>query len=407
MMIRRIGTMSGTALGWLLILCLLPLSSVLGSVATVLALLSTVLLAPFVWTRAGADAARRQPALLVFIAVVLVLAASFTITAQVPADTRYAANFLSLPLAVVVFLAARRAPMPGAILTLAILCFAGALAAAMVAGYDVAVMHKVRFLGYYMGPNVLARIALLMGFFGLIGVFASRSRWRYLLYLGPVAGLLATYLSGTRGALVIFPVLAVIYGVFLFSDRAERNWAHVLCSLAVLAFAVFTLTSDRMASIGLIAGNLAVSGDSGDASTAIRFALLSGAWELFQQAPLLGHGWASFARLATPVIGEDIVGGALNWNFQFHNDAANFAVAAGVVGLACLLALIAAPVAGVLRTPRDGLFRLRLYCCLSLGAWALISGLTDLTFGYDLPTTLYAFLTAIVLGAFVERPAVT
>ena len=32
----------------------------------------------------------------------------------------------------------------------------------------------------------------------------------------------------------------------------------------------------------------------------------------------------------------------------------------------------------------------------------LIFGLTDMTFGYDLPTTLHAVLTAIVLGAFRE-----
>jgi O-antigen ligase len=394
----------GTILGWLLILALLPLSAVVGSVATIIAIVATLLLAPFVWSREGLDAALRQPALVIFVVVTLVLTATFAVTAQQPADVRYAANFLSLPLAVVVFLAARRASATHIVTTLAVLSLAGALAAALIAVHDVFVLHKVRFLGHYMGPNVLARIALLMGFVGLGGVFVTRSRWRYLLYLGPVAGLLATYLSGTRGALVIFPVLAVIYGVFLFTDRAERNRTHALCSVAVLAFALFTLTSDRMASIALIAGNLAMSGDSGDASTAIRFALLSGARDLFQQAPLLGHGWASFARLATPILGEDIVGGALNWNFQFHNDLANFAVAAGLVGVLSLLALIAAPVLGVFRTPRDSRFRLRLYCCLSLSAWALVSGLTDLTFGYDLPTTLYAFLTAIVLGAVRDAP---
>lgn len=393
----------GTALGWALVLFLLPLSSAIGSIATVLALLSAALLAPFVWAAEGVAAARRQPALVLFAAVFVVLAACFAITAQSPIDIRYAANFLSLPLAVIVFLAARRVETPHAILTLAILCLAGALVAAVVSVYDVAVMHKIRFLGHYMGPNVLARIALLMGFFGLIGVFMTRSPWRYLLYLGPVAGLLTTYLSGTRGALLIFPVLAVIYGGFLFTSRAERNWTHALCSIAVLAFAVLTLTSDRMASIALIAGNLAASGESGDASTAIRFALLSGAWELFQGSPLIGYGWAAFPRVATPVLGEALAGGVQNWNFQFHNDAANLGVAAGIVGLLCLAALIVAPLAGVWRTPRDGLFRLRLYCCVTLSAWALVSGLTDLTFGYDLPTTLYAFLTAIVLGAFRER----
>jgi hypothetical protein len=44
----------------------------------------------------------------------------------------------------------------------------------------------------------------------------------------------------------------------------------------------------------------------------------------------------------------------------------------------------------------------RLYCALVLSVSFFIFGLTDMTFGYDLPTTLHAFLTAIVLGAFRE-----
>ena len=36
------------------------------------------------------------------------------------------------------------------------------------------------------------------------------------------------------------------------------------------------------------------------------------------------------------------------------------------------------------------------------GASLFVFGLTDMTLGYDLPTTLYAFMTALVLGAFRE-----
>jgi hypothetical protein len=52
--------------------------------------------------------------------------------------------------------------------------------------------------------------------------------------------------------------------------------------------------------------------------------------------------------------------------------------------------------------PRDRFANLRLYCALILSASLFIFGLTDMTLGYDLPTTLHAFLTAIVLGAFRE-----
>ncbi|HQZ11903.1 MAG TPA: O-antigen ligase family protein [Devosia sp.] len=398
-MIHMTRTTIATTLGWFLVLMLLPLSAAIGSGASIVAMLAALLFAPFVLNREAASAIWQQPAMVIFIAAPLVLAAAFAVTAQAPADVRYAANFLSLPLAAIVYLVARRVNLPNVTMTLAILCLAGALVAAIISVYDVFVLHKVRFIGHYMGPNVLARLALLMGFIGMIGIFVTRSRWRYMLYLGPFAALLTIYLSGTRGALVIFPALAAIYGVFLVTDRTERNPVHALLCAAVLAFALFTLTSDRMASIGWIAGNLAAGADSGDNATSVRLAFLSGAWELFQGAPLLGFGWANFARVAIPVVGVELIGSPDNWIFQFHNDLANFAVAAGIVGIALLAALVLAPLLGVWRMPRDGAFRLRLYCCLTLSAWVGISGLTDLTLGYDLPTTLYAFLTAIVLGA--------
>ena len=63
------------------------------------------------------------------------------------------------------------------------------------------------------------------------------------------------------------------------------------------------------------------------------------------------------------------------------------------------------PRSRALATPRDGLFRARLYLCAMLGVSYFVFGLTDLTLGYDLPTTLYAFMTAIALATLREdRP---
>jgi len=87
---------------------------------------------------------------------------------------------------------------------------------------------------------------------------------------------------------------------------------------------------------------------------------------------------------------------------MYHNDFSNASVAAGVVGIIAWLATLIAPVVGVLAMPTDRFAPLRLYCALLLSLSFFIFGLTDMTFGYDLPTTLHAFLTAIVLGAFRE-----
>ena len=115
-------------------------------------------------------------------------------------------------------------------------------------------------------------------------------------------------------------------------------------------------------------------------------------WHAFLQHPMIGWGWARLSEAALPTVLS-----------MYHNDFFNMAVAAGVVGIFSWLMVLAAPLIGVALMPKDRFSTLRLYCALILSVSFFIFGLTDLTFGYDLPTTLYAFMTAVVLGAFREK----
>jgi O-antigen ligase len=135
-------------------------------------------------------------------------------------------------------------------------------------------------------------------------------------------------------------------------------------------------------------GNTAVAQDY---ATIQRLQMWQAGWSALLRAPLIGHGWAHLSDAAKPYVLS-----------MYHNDFFNSAVAAGVVGIVAWLATLLAPVAGVMVMPRDRFSNLRLYCALLLSLSFFIFGLTDMTFGYDLPTTLHAFLTAIVLGAFRE-----
>lgn len=396
----RAASIAGTTLAWGVAIFLILLAGVVGSIGSVGAALCAILLLPFVWSRDGVAALRAAPAIQIFALVFVALAACFVLSARAPADVRYVGNFIALPLAIPVFLAARRATSDHIVLSVSILCLAGALVTLIVAGNDVFGRHLVRATGYYMGPNLIARLALLFGFLSLAGLFVTRWRWRFLLYLGPAAGLVVTYFSGTRGALIIAPPLALMVCLFLVIGRRERRHAAIFAVLTIVALAIMTFASDRMSGIGVIAEGVIQGDASSDMSTNMRLAMIHSAFELFPGSPIFGYGWASFSRTTYPILIKVFGMAQEDPNFQLHNDIANFMLAAGGIGLVCLVALFVAPIVGALRSPRDTLFSVRLYCCLQLSAWAAVSGLTDLTFGYDLPTTLYAFLTAIVLGSF-------
>ena len=161
------------------------------------------------------------------------------------------------------------------------------------------------------------------------------------------------------------------------------------CSRRTLPNALLTAVS----SIGDVFGGTA----SADVATYERQILLAAGWTSFLSSPWIGYGWANLSYAAAAADPAHL-GQLAGQVFMFHNDALDFAVAAGVFGIAVYLALLAAPIVGALAAPRDSLRTVRVYGALVLSISFFVFGLTDMTLGYDVTTTLYAFLTALLLG---------
>lgn len=404
----RVVPIIATAFIWSVLLLLFPLTPALGSAATVLALLLTLLAVPLAVLRGTWRPLRHQPAMLAFGGAFIALGICFVATADAPNDPIYILNFLSLPLAVVFYLVLRQYPPRfDAQPTLVWLCLAACAVAALVAVNDVVFRGEELVSGFNMGPHVVARIALVFAFAALTLVLSSTSRWRFLAYAGVPLALVVLYLSGTRGALVAIAPMVLVYAAFLYARREDRLQVWFLAAFSAVMLVVLLFASDRLGAVLQMVVEMVSGGGSGSDSAGERLARVAAAWQLFWQSPLIGHGWASFAELAYPILGDRVEGGPTDRYFQFHNDLANFAVSAGIVGVLCWVAILAAPIIGALATPRDGLFRARLYLCIQLSVAYFVFGLTDLTLGYDLQTTLYAFLTAFTLVALRDPPAAT
>lgn len=357
-------------------------------ITLVVLLIASLFILPANWSTL-----QQQPAVLIFIAAFVSLTICFAATAQQPGDMLFSTNFLGLLLAPVIYLLALRRPGGRTIAILAALLAAGAVVGALVGSYDVFIQHKERAIGWGAGGNLMARAVVPLGFMGLAGVLALRSRWRWLLLIGTAASLYALYLTGTRGVFVAVPVLGLLFVWALMRQlQASRIWYVAGVAVLVLATMGVGIVSPRFLGLGSVIeqlmGNTAVAQDY---ATIQRLQMWQAGWGALLRSPLIGFGWAHLSDAAKPYVLS-----------MYHNDFFNSAVAAGIVGIVAWLATMLAPIVGVLAMPRDRFAGTRLYCALLLSLSFFIFGLTDMTFGYDLPTTLHAFLTAIVLGAFRE-----
>ncbi|MGN6683839.1 MAG: O-antigen ligase family protein [Devosia sp.] len=390
----------GAAMGlaWFAAAVLFVLSPAIGSIASILAVLALLLLSPMAFLRGSWTTLRAQPAMLLFLAAFVSLLVCFIATAREFGDTLFSTNFLALLLAPVAYLLALRRPGARTIAIIATLCAVGAVVGALTGSYDVFIQHKERAVGWGSGGNLMARTVVLLGFVGLAGTIALRSPWRWLLVLGAAASLFALYLTSTRGVFVAVPVLGLLFVWALLREmRAGRLW--YLAGLAVLVVAVgaVAVMSPRFLAVASLLEQVVLDPSAiPDPSTTERLAMWQAGWSALLRAPLIGHGWAHLSEAALPYVLS-----------MYHNDFFNAAVAAGVVGIVAWLATLLAPVVGVLAMPADRYSNLRLYGALLLSVGFFIFGLTDMTFGYDLPTTLHAVLTAILLGAFREPDEVS
>ena len=385
-----------TTLAWFAAFALFVLSPAIGSISSIIAVVLMLLLTPTIFLRGSWTSLKAQPANLLFVVAFALLTICFALTQQQPSDVLLAADFLALLLVPVVYLLAVRRPGARTIAILAALLALGAFVGALTASYDVFVQHFERAIGWGSGGNLMARSVVPLGFMALSGVFAVRSRWRWLYLLGPAFGLYALVLTQTRGVFVAAPILALIFVWALMRElRAPRAWYLAGVVFVVAAIGAAAVASPRFLAVSAVweqiqNGQARIS----DYGTLQRIQMWGVGWGAFLKRPLFGWGWAHLHDAALPY--------ELS---MYHNDFFNIAVAAGVVGIACWLAVLAAPLIGVALMPKDRFATLRLYCVLILSVSFFIFGLTDLTFGYDLPTTLYAFMTAVVLGAFREKDA--
>jgi O-antigen ligase len=219
-----------------------------------------------------------------------------------------------------------------------------------------------------------------------------------------VLGLIAVFATGSRGALVGFPVL-VIVAAFLLLPR--KRIALLVAGGIGAAFIAITLIGDllgaRSSSLFDLMSRIAGGETIGDDSVRFRMIVYRAGISAFADAPIFGHGWTRLMSSIVPYLSPaDLVQAKLP---HLHNDALNFGVLSGVFGIAVYVMLLALPPLCCLFTPRDSQFRPRLYGCWLLSISYFVLGLPDTMLSFELHTALYVALTAILLNYCRDVPA--
>ncbi|NGP16851.1 O-antigen ligase family protein [Devosia aurantiaca] len=372
----------------------LVLSTPLPEVANIIGLvLMVVALIALFFDRRAREIARQPHFLAIYGAGLLLLLAlipTATSAEHIAAILILAPLWLAGPYAGLITGAPRQLLSP---LGIGVLALIGTTASTLIAGYDVFVLQMPRGGFSVNNPIHLADLAVSLGFLSLLGLF-SRSRWRFIVLLGPVLALATVLLSASRGPLLAFCVLAAVSVVF-YVAAIWRPRKAIALGLG-LAFACLVLAapfvsvdlSGRKFQLADIAQQV-LTGSTEDGSTSERLFMLQTAWGAFQASPVYGFGMIDYPSKAAPFGPSD---NPFRPSQHLHNDIADFAVIAGSLGLLSYALIILAPLIGGLRTRRaDALF-----IGLMATAGYFTMGLTNAMIGILTQTMLFGLMLALI-----------
>jgi O-antigen ligase len=271
-------------------------------------------------------------------------------------------------------------------------------------------MPAIRYLNYNrptgpdIGPIVLSNGLLALGFLSLGTLLLREDKRAWWFLLVPLAAIGASVITGSRGPLVAVPFAVVVAALFIWHHRlagsAGSGWLGLGGLIVAGALGGAILLRSRAGSSLHIVETIVGGGSVTDDSTRQRLELYDAGSKAFVESPWIGHGWGNIMDSVRPFLPGDTYVADLP---QQHNDVLNFAVGAGVVGVLCYLAIITAPIIGAIRSPRDRFRTFRLFATTMLVIIYIGGGLTDLMFGFEYHTYLFAMLTAIIIG-FCREP---
>lgn len=279
---------------------------------------------------------------------------------------------------------------------IALVALLGAAGGAAVTSFDVLVLGSDRG-GLVNNPIRMAELTLPLGFAALIGLWGRSAIPRWVFLAGPILAIATVYFTGSRGpALAAITMLGVAVSGVCFMElpirRALRYQAFALTAvLAVLAGVLLTSSYQSLPVLQDVAA--VIQGDgSVDGSTTERLYMYEAALRAFQASPWVGHGFIDYVRIAESYAlpGKDFI-----IYDHLHNDVANFAVVAGIVGVFAYFIFMASPIIGATKVagPERGPM---LYLGAVTTAGYIALGITDTTIGVHWQNVVFVTILAII-----------
>jgi O-antigen ligase len=248
-------------------------------------------------------------------------------------------------------------------------------------------------------------ISLILGFISLAGIRYFRKQKNMLIFIPLLAvtnGILASFLSGTRGAIIAIPFLTFIFflqlGAFPFSKRYRTILILTVILLSMSCYLLPGSSLDHRIRSGLVEAKAFFEG-KGPGSNSVRLGMWAEGWKLFIANPICGAGSRGYEQMIRQKAAMGLISPEIERFTSPHNMYLSNMVAYGVTGLVILMAIFLSPLlilipAAKTEEPSGDMA----YAGILLVAAFMIFALTETIFGRNININIYMILIAAILS---------
>lgn len=288
---------------------------------------------------------------------------------------------------------------------------AGAVGAFLLVGYQRVVLDIER-PGGLTNAVIFGDMAVCLSLVALAAAIDTSQRRRHTLWLvlGALAGLLASFISATRGAWVALGLAALLLGRHVFIMRSTRMRVLLPAGLALVASLYFIPSSGMQERVAQAISDVRAWNNGGDKFTnvGIRLELWKGAGMLIAERPLLGREPALAHARMKEYVAEGRLDPVALAPLHLHNDALDALVGGGVPGLLAWIGILLAPFLFFAREARQAAGHDHARYALALAGMLIPLSyfgfsLTDTMFWSVKPSMFYALMVFILMGLCLNQ----
>ncbi len=253
-------------------------------------------------------------------------------------------------------------------------------------------------------PITFGQLSLAFGFMSFAGIRYFHKTHPALTILPVTAlgsGILAGFLSGTRGAIIAIPFLVLIFFLQLGSFRFPwRNRIALVLAITFLSAGLYIMpgsSMDQRFRTGFTQAKAFFNGE-GTGLYVVRLAMWTEAWKMFKEHPVCGTGKDGYNHIIEIKAAKNEVPKTIEKFYSPHNNYLTNMAAYGVSGLFILLAIFLSPfLIFIPALKTSGPQKDMAYTGIMLIVSFMLFAVTETIFYRNINISIYIILTAAIL----------